>query len=340
MRAPKDRDFLETMEGFFFCVVGYLHPPDRYTAYLKYTPARAGRWARGTSRFRRELEYYHVRNVAKTLDFLTLHHPQYVWFDPVQRLRFSFVPRDAVTAYYRPEERLQEILAAPADPLEKDAEALVSLLLQTGGLHPSDLGITGSILLKIHDQTFSDIDIIVYGRSATATVRAVLTALRGGPVQPVAPERLARWRADTAARFGLASDDVARLEHRRWNYVQFRDRYVSIHPTRRDDEILESYGRHQYTSVGVATIEATVADASDSIFLPASYALADVAIREGQRWDITKLVSFEGLYCEAADRGDRVAARGAVEQVDRGPCRLVVGAAGLADGGFVRPIKT
>jgi len=41
-RRPKDRDFVETAEGFFFCLVGYLHPPDRYTAYLKYTPAESG----------------------------------------------------------------------------------------------------------------------------------------------------------------------------------------------------------------------------------------------------------------------------------------------------------
>lgn len=340
MRLPKDRDFVETREGLFFCLVGYLHPPDRYTAYLKYTPAEAGRWARGSKYYRRELEYYHVRNVAKTLDFLELHYPQYVGFDPVQRLSFSFVPRDAVATYYRPEERLQEILNGPADPLEKDVEALVSLLVPAGGFHPSDLGITGSILLKIHDPSFSDIDIIVYGRDATAKVRGALTSLKGGPVQPVSPERLARWRTDTAERFSLTSDDVAHLERRRWNYIQFRDRYISIHPTRRDDEILECYGRHQYTPIGIATIEATVADASDSIFLPASYALADVAIHEGRHWDIAELVSFEGLYCEAAGPGDRIAARGVVEQVDHGSCRLVVGTTGLPDGGFLRPIRT
>jgi len=42
-RKPKDRDFVETLEGLLFCVVGYLHPPDKYTAYLKYSPAAEGR---------------------------------------------------------------------------------------------------------------------------------------------------------------------------------------------------------------------------------------------------------------------------------------------------------
>lgn len=100
------------------------------------------------------------------------------------------------------------------------------------------------------------------------------------------------------------------------------------------EEIQEAYGQHHYRAVGVATIEATVVDATDGIFLPAGYALADIVLGEGQQRQITELVSYEGLYCQAVDPGDRIVARGEVEQVDGGPCRLVVGAAGLSDGGF------
>ena len=96
MRPPKDRDFVETTDGLFFCVVGYLHPPDRYAAYLKYTPAGAGKWARGETAYRRELPYYHVRHVRRTLEWLETAHPQYLWTDPATGLRFSHVPADAV----------------------------------------------------------------------------------------------------------------------------------------------------------------------------------------------------------------------------------------------------
>ncbi len=34
VRKPKDKDFVETVDGLFLCVVGYLHPPDAFTAYL------------------------------------------------------------------------------------------------------------------------------------------------------------------------------------------------------------------------------------------------------------------------------------------------------------------
>ncbi|MBI3779613.1 MAG: DUF1464 family protein [candidate division NC10 bacterium] len=90
----------------------------------------------------------------------------------------------------------------------------------------------------------------------------------------------------------------------------------------------------------VATIEATVVDATDSIFLSAHYTLADVVIREQQQLQITEVISYESLYCQVAEPGDRIVARGVVEQVGDGPCRLVLGAAGLSDGGSLRPRRT
>ena len=116
MRPPKDRDFVETTEGLFFCLVGYLHPPGRYAAYLKYTPASAGKWARGEIAYRRELPYYHVRHVRRTLEWLGAAHPRYLWTDPATGLRFSHVPADAVARYYVPERRLAEIVADPRIP--------------------------------------------------------------------------------------------------------------------------------------------------------------------------------------------------------------------------------
>ena len=333
MRPPKDRDFVETAEGFFFCLVGYLHPPDRYTAYLKYTPARVGRWARGDVFYHRELPYYHVRNVLRTLEVLAREQPQYVWTDPVRNLRFSFVPRDAVRAYYLPEARLAEIVQHPRDPLEEDLAALTELLRRSSGVALEDLGITGSILLGLHNPTFSDIDLLVYGRGNALRLKRAIEELRAGALADVDAERRGRWRAETAERFTLPPEHLQHLEDRRWNYFLFRNRYVSVHPTRLDGEVREVYGAHRYHELGVATIEATLADTSEALFLPATYGLTDVAVREGGAFPVTELVSHEGLYCHFGDPGDRIAARGAIEARDGIACRLIVGAAALPDGG-------
>jgi predicted nucleotidyltransferase len=256
--------------------------------------------------------------------------------DPAQGLRFSFIPHERVRRYYVPEERLSQILVDPRDPLEEEVCELVNMLTDASGVSPHVLGITGSILLRLHNPGFSDIDLTVYGRTQALAIRSATEKLKGARLQEVDHARRQRWRTETVTRFGLTPEEVAYLETRRWNYFLFRGRYVSVHPTREDGEILEEYGDRRYKARGVATIEATVAEASDALFLPATYHLAEVRIIEGEASDIGTLVSYEGLYCNAADPGDRVLARGQVETADGITSRLLVGAARLQDGGFVK----
>ena len=338
-RRPRDRDFVETREGFFFCLVGYVHPPDRYLAYLKYTPAAAGKWARGPVAYRRELPYYHVRNVQETVDRLAESHRHYVWRDPATGLRFSFVPRDAVARHYRPEARLQEILAGPADPLEAEVRDLVSGLTAVSGVPAAAFGVTGSILLGLHNPAFSDIDLIVYGRAEVERVRATLGEA-GGALAPLPPERRAAWRRETAERFGLGPDEVAHLDARRWNYRLFRGRYVSIHPTRAEDEITEGYGDRPSSPRGPATIEARVTDVADAAFLPAVYKVADAKVADGPPAAIDEVVVFEALFAGMADPGDRILARGQVEVDAAGRGRLVVGSAAVEGGGTLRVLAS
>jgi predicted nucleotidyltransferase len=339
MRRPKDRDFVETVDGLFFCLVGYLHPPDRYTAYLKYAPAPAGKWARGAVSYRRELPYYHVRHVVTTLELLQKGYPRYVWTDPASSLTFSFVPRDAVRRYYLPEARLAEILAGPGDPLEAEVADLVRLLTRASALPPGVFGITGSVLLGLHNPAFSDIDLLVYGAQNTGRVKAAVEALRGGAIEALPGERRERWRAETAERFGLPAGDVAAIEARRWNYFLVKGRYVSIHPTRSDGEIAEAYGEHRYRAVGPATVEATVSDATESVFLPAVYRVADVRVLEGASHPVSEICSFEGLFCQIADAGDRIVATGGLEAREDGAGRLIVGTAAVPGGGAIRVLR-
>ena len=336
MRPPKDRDFVETTEGLIFCLVGYLHPPGRYAAYLKYTPASVGKWTRGDVTYRRELPYYHVRHVRRTLAWLEAEHPRYLWIDPATGLRFSHVPVDAVARYYVPERRLAEILAGPADPLERETRDLVTLVADAAGLPLEAFGISGSILLGLHNPAFSDIDLLVYGADSARRLRAVIDGLAGEGLVRLPEDRRAQWRAETSARFGLAADAVANLEARRWHYRLFRGRYVSLHPTRADGEIREAYGDRRYTPVGRAVVEARVTDAGEAGFLPALYRVADVRWHEGGPGPLEEVVAFEGLYCSAAEEGDRILVTGHLEAERAGGRRLVVGSGFLPDGGSLR----
>jgi uncharacterized protein len=338
MRRPKDRDFIETVDGLFFCVVGYVHPPGRYTAYLKYTPASVGKWARGDVAYRRELPYYHVRHVRRTLEWLETAHPSYVWTDPTTELRFSNVPVESVARYYVPERRLAELAASPADALERETRDLATLLAGVAGLSLEAFGVSGSILIGLHNPAFSDIDLLVYGADNARRLRAVVDDLAREGLTPLPEARRAQWRTDAAARFGLEAETIADLEARRWHYRLFRGRYVSLHPTRADHEIREAYGDRRWTSLGRAVVEARVVDASEAMFLPAVYRVADVRWLEGEPGPLDEVVAFEGLYCNAAEGGERIRVTGHLEAERAGGRRLVVGSGFLPDGGALRVV--
>ncbi len=327
-RLPKDRDFIETREGMLFCVVDYLHPPGKYTAYLKYSPAGQGKWRRGGTAYRRELAYYHAHQVGQTLDYLAAHYPEYVDYCPVRDMRFSMIPAERVATYYCPEARLAEVLANPADALECEVAALAEGLLGATGIPPAQLGVTGSVLLGIHDSAFSDIDITVYGRPA---VERLAAAVREGAIPgvgPVAPEFMDGWRREIVEHHGLTQRQVAWLETRRWNFAYYRGRrYLSLHPVRSDDEIGEAYGDHTSRDVGACRLRAGVRDASDAMYLPAVYAVERAEILEGPPVSgVEQICCYEGLFGQAADAGQLVEARGKLEQIDGGPAyRLVIG---------------
>ncbi len=340
-RKPKDRDFIETEEGLLFCVVGYLHPPDAYTAYLKYSPATEGRWRRLGQAYHRNLAYYHAHQVAQTLDFLQVHYPAYVRCDPVRNMLFSLVPRTRVRRYYCPEERLAEIVRAPADPLEEEVARLAQSIHEAAGIPLDRLGVTGSILLGIHDPAFSDIDLTVYGRES---VQRLCTAVLAGTIPDLHPldgAFVERWCRETAPRHHLTEQDARWLAGRRWNYAHYGParRYLSLHPTRSDAEIHETYGEHTYRDAGVARLRGVIADAEEAVYLPALYRLEKVRILEGPQVAVEEICSYEGLFCQAADLGDTVEAQGKLEEVDGGPLhRLVIGSSHREGAEYLRVV--
>jgi predicted nucleotidyltransferase len=340
-RKPKDRDFLRTREGMFFCVTGYLHPPDRYTAYLKYSPTSDGKWADEATAYRRELPYYHVRNVAKTIDYLEEHYPAYVHYCPVRDFQFSMVPRGRVARYYAPEARLRDILRSPQDSLEEEVRALTLHMAVGAAIDPTALGVTGSILISLHNPDFSDIDLTIYGLDSARRLREALRQSSVPRVQRLDEQFTAKWSKAIARRFPLTVEEARTFASGRWNYGTYQGRYFSVHPIRSDDEITETYGEHIYRSRGIGRIIATVADASEALFMPAIYRVEDVRLLEGgpEVASVREIVSYEGLYRDVVDADSVIEARGKLETVDGQPRRLVIGSMALAGQGYIKPAR-
>src|SRR5207247_1068043 len=106
-----------------------------------------------------------------------------------------------------------------------------------------------------------------------------------------------RWSITTGPKRGSRrSSERRRVRWRRWNDGLFRGRYVSIHPTRAEDEITEGYGARPSSPCGPATIAARVTDVADAGFLPAVYKVADATVEDGPPAAIEEVVVFEALF--------------------------------------------
>jgi predicted nucleotidyltransferase len=324
-----------------FCVVGYLHPPDSYTAYLKYIPATDGKWSRGETRYARAIPYYHVSQVEETYAFLRERYPRYLFSCPVRNITLSSVPCTMVKTYYRPRRRLRSLLAEGAgDILEQRLIDLVTLLSDLSGLSEGDFGVTGSLLTGSHSPEFSDIDITVYGFRASQGLKAALIEAAGGrgAIQTLSCERMVRWSLNRTGRFPLRFEELMDIAKRRWNYGLYRGTYFSVHPVRTDGEISERYGDRIYRQRGVATGTAEITNSDESIYLPTIYHVENAEMEAEAHVKVEQVISYEGLFCDIFEEGERIEFRGILEEVsdDGGHWRVVVGGAG-SGGGYIKP---
>jgi len=306
----------------FFCVTGYLHPPDKVTAYLKYSPVAEGKWKKDNTHFRRELPFYHVFSVSDTIEYLKEEYPHYVHFCPVRQIEMSMVPRNYIKEYYNPETRMNNLFSAPKDELEEKVKTFAQDIMDETGIPLKFLGVTGSILIGLHNPAFSDIDLIVYGKENSLKLKKVLKTLEH--VKILENDKKEEWIQHKMEIFHLNRRQAELFASRKWNYGFYKNTYFSVHPTRTDSEITESYGDVQYTGRGAATVRAVIADSSESMFLPAQYRIKDAVVVEGEDVPVEEIVSYEGVYCDAFLQGEEIEARGRLEQVDN-RYRLVLG---------------
>jgi predicted nucleotidyltransferase len=317
-RGFRDRDYIQTIEDFFFTVVGNTHPPNRVTAYLKNIPSPLGKWGNGKKRYDRVLKQYTMTDVANTIAFLKLNYSEYVYHSKEQNITFSFVPVNKIRRHYKPEEKLAKLVTdEELDHLQLKAILLAKEISKESNVDLSNLGITGSLLVDIHRLEFSDIDLTVYGVSTCKAVkRGSLRLLQKSVLKRFEGDELDKWCLDRSRLYPLTIGEARKMYLQKWNRGRFRDTLFSIHPVKVESEISAIYGSKIFLPMGLVECEALVKDASDSMFLPAIYKIEDVSILNGHSYNgISEVVSYEGLYADIASEGERITCKGKLEKV-------------------------
>jgi predicted nucleotidyltransferase len=320
MRGFRDRDFLRTKEGFFFCVVGPYHPPNRVISYLKYMPSKAGKWGKGMWRFKRVLKDYTIPSLLETFRLLEKDYPQYLFYSPFYNVLMTAVPLESIAKHYRPEEKLAQLIGAQrSDALQKKLKRFISLLSEKSGVPATEFGITGSILLSIHRLDISDFDVTVYGyKNGLAVKRALIDAyaLKESGVKRFEGSVLTAWCKSKTRAYSLTYEEAVQIYRRKWNVGTFEGTRFSVHPVKIEEEVTEEYADKVYEGIGNAVVGAVVHQNVDSMFLPAVYQIREAKVVKGpQVSDIEEVVSYESLFGDLADVGETILVKGKLEHV-------------------------
>ncbi|MEM1991816.1 MAG: hypothetical protein QXL13_04195 [Nitrososphaerota archaeon] len=312
MRMFRDKDYVETQEEWFFCIVGEEHPHDRVIAYLKYLPGD-GVWSRWGKSFKRTICTYSMQELLDTINFLKKNKPEHVFYDETIDAEMSCVPFNKISKLYRCDERLHDMMESDnLDELESKTKELVELITAVSGVEIKNMGITGSILLKMHHQR-SDIDLVVYGKNNFWKVLHNLHSIDG--VKPLDGFRLNDWIRRTSMKYPIPVSKISRLARLLRNKCIYKGTPFSIHGVRLDEEVTRSYGEVVYRRLGLAKIRAVISDASESCFTPAIYKLSDVEAEQEYAKDVEILACFDGTFTAMFKEGTRIEAFGKVECV-------------------------
>ncbi len=353
-RVFLDRDFIEDKDGFMYCVVGYVHPPNRVLAYLKYVPSNKENirtiWFRGGIRYNRVLEYYSSVAVAESFKILEKTKPHYIYYDEVFNIKFIGIPLSEIGKHYLPEARLKEIVEqGTSDALERDLVELTEFLCNESGIKLNYFGISGSILLRIHNPKYSDMDLTIYGIRESWKLLEIIKDIteKQNIIALPSEDVLKKWAFEVSKHHPLTPKEAFRMYVEKRTRLMYKGcRIFSLHPILLPHEISEKYGDRVYLPKGLAKIRGRVVENKLSIFLPGTYAIDDVEVIEGAKkyCEIREVVTFEGLYSGLLDLDEEFIAYGKVEEVydkvgEKKFLRLVIGSAEAKGRDYIKPLR-
>jgi len=313
MQRAREGDMVETVEGLIFDVKGFVHPPDKIVAYLRYVESPNGDRRKG------EKTYIKVYSISEREEILKEKYPEYLCYDPVFGDRMQEVPNRRVSKIYKPQNKVSNLLKEPRlDRIERDAIEFICLLHDLSNVDLGKIGVSGSILVDLYKED-SDIDVIVYGKKNCLAIHATLKEemkRRNSPIRRYDLEGLKKLYEFRSKDTWMPLKDFIRMERRKFMQGTFRGRDFFMRFIPDWNEVNERYGDRIYVPSGYVKIKARIADDSESIFTPCRYLIEDVRILDGVKVrGLKEIVSFRGRFCEQARKDEIVVAQGKLEKV-------------------------
>ncbi len=249
-------------------------------------------------------------------------YPQYIYQSEMHekdRL-FFLVLHDRIERTYFPRTGLAELMSMPEKDLDKHLATVykfVNFLLESG-LRLKDFGVTYSTLMGHYVYNMSDINIVVYGKENFWKLMKYLEN---------AEHPSLRWKSEKEwtefykkrNRFNIFEKNtfLNRMINRKKSEGYFDNLLFVIFAAEKEDETWFKWGQEKYTSLGLATVEGTVAENHSSIVRPGCYDIANSKlIDSGEDCDVKKVVFYSRDYTLLAYPGEKIKACGILEKVE------------------------
>jgi predicted nucleotidyltransferase len=304
------KDFIETAEGLIFAVVAEGTEHGKVLCFLRYVKGNAG-WKKVST--------------EPANAFLANYYPVYLHYSPTLDAHLHAVAIERIIKHHQPKQRLQQImLLDQQDAIERDLFRLCELLQQYG-LDLSKVGITGSLLVGVQNQS-SDIDLVCYGRAVFQQCRALTSEL-------IAQEQLQAlnendWQQSYQRRScELSFADYVWHERRKNNKAVINGRKFDLNFID-DSARSESPG---FQKCGAITLQCAVIDDTHAFDYPAEFKI--------DHDEFDAIFSFTATYTGQAMKGETVEVSGIVEQTPQGVKRIVVGSSREAHGEYIKVIR-
>jgi len=335
-RGFRDHDLLIDKQGRIHVVVGNTHPPGQVIAYVKYVPTnKATQWRRFNTYYERVLKHYDVKLMREA----SQKHGA-IEKDPIIGAPTPKLPISSIREWLTPETRMAELLRTINDVAERDALSAAVTVADASGISLSKVGVTGSILAKMHSTTFSDVNLVIYGCKEAMSVAT--THLRKFNKLPknIFEARILR----KSKSLNLPPEIIASL-YPPYARIAIKDRPVGITFV---SDTRGRYGEKALQPVGIAEVEAYVEPwQCSALFYPGSASISAVInVREvssdgvdhvGLARNLDLVITYEGLFNYTLFRGGKLRLRGVLERIiPSGTFALLLG--GAEEPGYALPV--
>jgi len=330
------RFFIKTKDKLFFAVNTYHHPKSHYVAFLRYVPDENG------ERISDDVRYKKVSS-QEAYDYLKKYHPDYLFDWNIEGKKTMGVLKEDVEEILDPIKKLNEIINSnDDDKLFNKIRLLAKTFHEGANIDYEDMGISGSTLLNLQNNSTSDIDFIVFGKENHKRAIKLYSQLKKDNDSPLDKINNDYWRHVYDKRIkdnSMTLEEFVWYESRKNNRGLIKGTLFDISFTLKEDEIGEDEEIY-FKPLERIKIKCEIIYDDNSYAYPAIYLVSNVEFLKGNYVNIEKIVSYTHTYTGIVKNNERVIASGVCEEVtkkDYTKCyNLVIGTTRESIGEYVK----